>query len=151
MTGEDGQLLPAVRDVLALVRDADVALGTGHIAVAETVALVRMAREMGLRKVVITHPEAPFREIPVEVQRELAGEGVFFERCYNNTIRKTGDGLTLAALAAQIRAVGVNSTILATDLGQADNPSPVEGMRSLPLRPAGRRVLTVRAAPDGRR
>jgi len=34
-----------------------------------------------------------------------------------------------ARIAEAIRRVGPESTILATDLGQADNPSPVEGLK----------------------
>jgi predicted metal-dependent phosphotriesterase family hydrolase len=34
----------------------------------------------------------------------------------------------LAALAGIIREVGVASTVLSTDLGQANQPAPVDGM-----------------------
>jgi hypothetical protein len=36
----------------------------------------------------------------------------------------------VAEIAAQVRAVGLRSTVLATDFGQAENPSPPEGMRA---------------------
>ncbi|TET98771.1 MAG: hypothetical protein E3J23_06225, partial [Candidatus Stahlbacteria bacterium] len=41
-----------------------------------------------------------------------------------------GQRMNPARIAEAIRRVGPESTILATDFGQADNPSPVEGLRS---------------------
>jgi len=128
--GEDGHILPVVHEILDLVRAGDVILGTGHLAGEETRALVRLARERGLRKIMVTHPEARFLRLPVALQQEMAGEGVFFERCFVATRPSSGGEVTVAEIAAQIRQVGVASTVLATDFGQAANPSPVEGMRA---------------------
>ncbi len=125
---EDGRVRPAVYQILDLLRDADVALGTGHLAIGETAVLVRLARERGLRRIVVTHPEAPFIAMPVALQEELRGEGVFFERCYLNILASPDSEAALAEVAAQIRRVGVGSTVLATDLGQAGNPPPPEGL-----------------------
>ena len=126
---EEGRVRPVVHDILDLVLNADAILGTGHLAVEETVALVGVARRRGLRKVLVTHPEAPFVAMPVAVQEEIRAEGVFFERCYLNALAGQQGEATVAEIAAQIRRVGVASTVLSTDLGQAGNPPPVEGLR----------------------
>jgi hypothetical protein len=123
-----GALLPAVFDILELVAKSDVILGTGHISVPEIVVVVREARRLGLRKVLVTHPEASFVAVPAEVQRELAGIGAFFERCYETVL--ANPELGIAGAARRIREVGTASTVISSDLGQADNPSPVEGLRS---------------------
>jgi hypothetical protein len=36
----------------------------------------------------------------------------------------------MSEVAARIRAVGVASTVLATDFGQVDNPAPADGMQA---------------------
>lgn len=41
-----------------------------------------------------------------------------------------GQRMNPARIAEAIRRVGPESTILATDFGQADNPSPVKGLKS---------------------
>ncbi|MHB1414987.1 MAG: DUF6282 family protein [Chloroflexota bacterium] len=127
-----GKVLPTVKDILALVRQADIILGTGHLAAEETARVVKVARAMGLRKILVTHPEAPFVRMPVGMQKEIAGEGVFFERCFVNTTPVGGGThpVTLAEIARQVRQVGVASTVLSTDFGQVESPSPAEGMRS---------------------
>lgn len=117
---------PVVREIMALVRDADRVLATGHIGFEESLAVVRTAWDMGLRKVLITHPEWPGLDFGIGQLSSLVGAGVFFEHCYLNARDRAG----LERIAAQIRAVGVESTVLTTDLGQAGNPSPVQGMRS---------------------
>ena len=53
----DGKVLPEVKTVMQLVKDYDAVLGTGHITPAECFAVVEEARNMGLEKVVVTHPE----------------------------------------------------------------------------------------------
>jgi len=110
-----------------LVGGANAILGTGHLPIRETVALVRLARERGLRKILVTHPEASFIRMPLHVQRELSGEGVFYERCYNDVAPVSGQGVPLEEVAQNIRALGIDSTVLSSDFGQAGHPPPTVG------------------------
>lgn len=126
---EDGQVRPVVHTILDLVSEADAILGSGHLAPRETATLCRVALQKGVRKVLITHPASHSVGMPLDMQVRLAGEGAFLERCYLPLL--TGaPGWSIAGLAAQIRAVGVASTVLSTDLGQAGRPTPVDGFRS---------------------
>jgi hypothetical protein len=126
---EHGTLLPAVREILGLIAEADVILGSGHLSVREIQVLARAAREAGVKRILITHPELPLVNMPVAVQHELAGLDVFFERCLIVTTPGEG-GMPLSTIAEAARQVGPETTIMATDYGQSENPSPVEGMRS---------------------
>ncbi len=107
-----------------------VSLGTGHLSTGEIIVLVQQARAMGLRRILITHPECRLSWMEVEMQRALAADGVFFERCYLNALPGGDAEVSMAEMAAHIRAVGVGSTVLSTDLGRAGAPAPVEGMRA---------------------
>ena len=126
----DGSLRPVVGEILALIRDAGAILGTGHLSTGEILALVRRARAMGMHKILITHPECRLSWMEVETQRAILSEGVFFERCYLNALPGGDAEVSVAEMAAHIRAVGVASTVLSTDLGRAGAPAPVEGMRA---------------------
>lgn len=121
-----GQLKPSVREIIALVRDAERVLATGHIGFEESLAVVAASQDMGLSRVLVTHPEWPGLDLTADQLRALAGDGIFFEHCYLNGRNTEG----LERIGAQIRATGPHSTALTTDLGQAGNPLPVEGMRS---------------------
>ena len=125
--GRDGGLTPDTEAVLEVIRDRGLVLASGHLSPDEVDRLTARARAIGLTRIVLTHPD--FREIavPLELQRRLAERGVFFERTYN-IVSPPHSGLTMSELAARIREVGPASTIMATDFGQTDNPTPAEGL-----------------------
>jgi hypothetical protein len=125
---EDGELRPLLFDIFELVKQHDAILATGHVSVEEISVLVRAAREAGVCKVVVTHPEMPWVDVPVGIQEELRDLGAYFERCYASTLPGIG-GVPLAHIVTHIRQVGLESTVLATDCGATTIPSPAEGMR----------------------
>jgi hypothetical protein len=127
---DSGALRPEVYDIIDLIAAADAILATGHVSPAESVALASCARQRGVRKILVTHPEAAFIRMPVEIQASLAKEGVFFERCYVDTTPLMDSAVKLAEIANRIRRIGAGSTVLSTDFGQLRNPSPMEGMRA---------------------
>lgn len=135
---EEGDLQLVLFDIFDLVRQHDAILGTAHVSVPEIVALVREARAAGVAKVVVTHPELPWVDVPVDVQEELRDLGAAFERCYVSSIDgapsllrgRHSDGAPFARIVAEIRRVGLDSTVLATDFGKSPLPPPVEGMRA---------------------
>lgn len=129
LLGEDGTLQPSLFDIFDLVKGRDAILASGHVSVEEIHALVRAAREAGLRKVVVTHPEMPWVDVPAGIQEELRDLGAYFERCYASTLPGIG-AVPLARIVSDIRQVGIESTVLATDCGAATIPAPVAGMRN---------------------
>ena len=126
----ESHLPDAVHEILKLIADHRLILGTGHLSVAEILTLVPLARQHGVEKILITHPEAPFIDMPVPTQQELTQMGCLFERCWVFTTPALGQVITPARLMFEIRAVGYESTVLATDMGQVGNPSPIEGLRA---------------------
>lgn len=125
---EDGSINPAIPIILEQINQADIILASGHLSVKESVTLIQIAKNMGLRKIVITHPEAEFIAMPVPIQQELSRSGVYFERCFVDTTPMMHYATSVEEIGQHICEVGIHSTILSTDLGQAGNPSPVEGM-----------------------
>lgn len=123
----EGSVKAEVKEILAMIRDAGAILGSGHLSPEEIFALAREAVGMGVKKILITHADFYLTDLSLPEQRELARWPVFFERCY----LAAGRGVSWDELAHRMREVGVDRSVLATDLGQPDNPSPVEGMREL--------------------
>ncbi|GGO21009.1 DUF6282 family protein [Micromonospora parathelypteridis] len=121
----DGRVLERVRQVLRVIARHDIALATGHLSGAEIVSMVRAAREEGVRRIVVTHPEFTSQRLPVEQQRELADAGALLERCF--TTPHSGK-VAWVELFATIRAVGVAHSILSSDLGQPFNPPVEDGL-----------------------
>src|SRR6202048_275966 len=122
---EDGAVTPATRQCLEIIAKHDMVLATSHIRPSEVLPVVTAAKEVGVQRIVITHPEFPTTPLSIAQQQELARLGVFFERCF--TTPNTGK-IPWEQVYANIRQVGPESTILATDLGQSNAPYPDEGL-----------------------
>jgi len=125
----DGSLTRDTEAVIEIVRDRGMVLATGHLRPDEVDRLTARAIEMGLRKIISTHPDLPAISMPVELQKRLAERGIFFERTFNVSSPRH-NALTVAGLAARIRDVGYAQTIMATDFGQPDSPLPADGLES---------------------
>jgi hypothetical protein len=126
-----GKLLPVVNEIFSIVKEHDIALGTGHLAPNEVFVVVEAALKAGLKKVVVTHVLQPQLMDVILTNDEivrLAKMGAFIEYSYwtcRNNIAITDP----AVLAASIKQVGAAHCILTTDFGQIDNPPAPEGLR----------------------
>ena len=128
VTDETGELRGEVRAILRLIAEHDAVLGTGHISPEEAVVLVAHARAEGVRRIVVNHPCGTSIGASIPLQIELARLGAYLEHCYAQTTVGL-DGVPMTKIAEAIRAVGAQSCILATDLGQTFNPTPAQGLR----------------------
>ena len=122
-----GQLLPSVKQVIALVARHQLTLETGHSSAGEGLMIVREARRQGVQHVVVTHAMmAPVRMTTAQMQ-EAAREGAYIEFVYNGLIGPNRE-YTIGDYAKAIRAVGPDHCILASDLGQPANPLHPDGL-----------------------
>lgn len=114
---------PAKRCLERIARH-NMILATGHIGRREIFALVREARNMGVRKIVVTHAEFPSQNLTGDEQKELADLGAIIEHCFTTTYTRKAPW---EAAFANIRKTGVSRTLISTDLGQTINPPVAEG------------------------
>lgn len=121
---ESAELVPAARRCLERIAKHDMIVATGHLGRREIVALVRTARDMGLKKVLVTHAEFPSQNLAGDEQKELADMGAFIEHCFTTTYTNKAPWETTFA---NVRASGVARTVISTDLGQTINPPVAEG------------------------
>jgi hypothetical protein len=128
LADQTGKLRDDILSILTLIAEHDAVLGTGHISPEEALLLVTHARAAGVRRIVVNHPSGTSIGATLAQQRELARLGAYLEHCYAQTTSGL-DGLPLSTIAEAIRAVGAQSCILATDLGQIFNPTPAQGLR----------------------
>lgn len=126
---EQGKLLAVVEEILHAMARSDCILGTGHLSPEETSLLIDAASELGVPKILVTHPEWGPTFHSYEAQKKLARRAnVFFERCFVSTTHRCGF-VPFETIERAIIDTGVERTILSTDLGQPDTPPPAEGLR----------------------
>jgi len=121
---ESGKITEATRRCVELIAKHDMILATGHLGRKEIFALVKTAREMGTKKVVVTHAEFPSQSLTAQEQVELAGLGAMIEHCFTTTYTNKAPW---DVAFANIRAAGPERCLLSTDLGQTINPGVAEG------------------------
>lgn len=122
------RLRPEVEEILRLLAAGDAILGTAHLSPEEGVFLIHRARELGVKRILVTHPEYYLTPYPVALQKDLAAHGVMFERCFVSTTPRGGH-VPMEHIAEAIAEVGLETTVLSTDSGQPDTPPPVECLR----------------------
>jgi len=129
---ENSKIVPAVQEVLDIIKSNDMVLATGHISADEAFALVDEAGQRGVGKIVVTHPlEIRFgATLSIEEQTRMADKGAYIEHCFICTM-PSADRLDPMRIVEAVRAVGAERCILTTDFGQYWNPPPVEGMRMM--------------------
>jgi len=128
VTDREGRLHPEVKDVIALVAEHRAILGTCHLSPAEIVALVREARDVGVEKIVVTHPFFKVPNLDLDTLEELARLGAMPEFGYC-TISPAWQYAAPAKIVAAVRRVGAERCLLVSDTGQRHNPLPSEALR----------------------
>jgi len=120
----NGNLSEMTKRCLERIAKHNMILATGHLGRVEIFKLVLKAREMGVKKIVITHAEFPSQSLTGEEQKELADMGATIEHCFTTTYTNKA---RWEDLFANVRKTGVERTMLSTDLGQTINPPVAEG------------------------
>ena len=130
MTDNHGVPTQKLRRIFALIKEYDAVLATGHISPEEIRCVVDSARNIGVQKIVITHPEYWVVDMSLEEQKELISDyGVVLERCFMQPL-KSGHWVSNAERNLEaIRKLGAESTILSTDCGNPATPPWEESMR----------------------
>ena len=127
---DGGKLRPEVQDILDLLHDRPVALGTGHIAADEIAALAATITERGLRvRLLVNHVCFTVPALGIDQLRALAGDQVWFETAYLS-ISPLVRASTAEAVARLILAVPDARWIMASDSGQTANPPAPEALRA---------------------
>ena len=137
---ERGQVLPAARAVLRICAAQGLVVQTGHASPDEALALIAAAREEGCERIVVTHAQFDVVGMSLAHMKKAAALGAKLELCallmlagptsplefMHHTAR-----VEVSDTAARIKAVGAQHFVLGTDLGQAGNPTPADGLQML--------------------
>ena len=137
---ERGQVLPEARAVLRICAAQRLVVQTGHASPEEALALIAAAREEGCERIVVTHAQFDVVGMSLAHMKQAAALGAKLELCallmlagptsplefMHHTAR-----VEIKDTAARVKAVGAQHFVLGTDLGQAGNPTPADGLQML--------------------
>jgi hypothetical protein len=123
---KDGQLLPEVKQVIALAAKLNLTLETGHSSPREGLLILREAKRQGVAHMVVTHAMLAPVGMSIAQMREAASLGAYLEFVYNGLIGPNKE-FQIGDYVKAIREVGAKFCILASDLGQTGNPLHPDG------------------------
>jgi hypothetical protein len=135
-------VIPDLRKILKLVAKADIIFATGHVSPKEVLAVVKAAKEEGVRKVLVTHAMQSPGELSIDDMKRCVEMGAFIEHVYLAFLMGPNAHLgwmrgwrhvSMEMYAQAVKALGAEHCILATDLGQYLNPTPTDGMKEFIL------------------
>ena len=124
---KDGKVVPEVVQVIGIIAKNNLVLETGHSSGAEALLLIQEAKRQGVQHVMVTHaltnPGGPLTLAEIQ---EAVKMGASIELVYS----PFNDAQLLKDVEV-IRAVGVGSVVLSSDLGQPTNPLHPDGLLAL--------------------
>jgi hypothetical protein len=120
------RVIPEVQEILRLIAERDAILDTCHLSARECSFLIDAAKDAGVKRIVVTHPNCSVNLMSIDEQKELAAKGVFLSYAFL-TCMPLFDRQHPADIAKMMSAVGFDRCLLFSDFGQMVNPPPVEG------------------------
>jgi len=134
---QDGKLKPTVLEVLQVISEEGLVLATGHISPQEVEALIEKALQLGISRILITHPLGDTPDIDIPQMKNLAEMGAFLELTYLSYLTgpqshlgflQNGKHVSIETMARAIKEIGAEHFILSSDLGQTGNALPPDGL-----------------------
>ena len=129
--GPDGRPLPEVYAILESIKAHDAILASGHMAPHQITAVFEAAREIGIERMLVNHPNFVI-EATFEEARRWVELGAYIEHslCMYDE-ESSFHNWDLDTLVEWIEAVGPERSTLGSDLGQMNNPLPTDSFRKI--------------------
>lgn len=130
-----GNVLPEVVRVMEICAEVDIIFATGHSSPQESLILARKAKEIGVKKFVVTHVNSLIWKMTRDQIRQAVDLGAYVEYCYLPRLWGPGTGNPQFERQSHEEFLHYVTTVpersfISTDLGQQGNPNPVDGMRT---------------------
>jgi hypothetical protein len=119
---KNGKVVPEALEVMEVAARHNLVLETGHSSPAEAMLLIREAKRLGVKTIVVTHALTNMGGVySVPEMREAVQLGAWLEIVYGNAD-------VIRASADAVKAIGARSFIVSSDLGQPNNPLHPDGL-----------------------
>lgn len=124
----DGKLTAPAREILALARDHEALVATGHLGEAAIDAVLRVARDLGLTRLLVQHPCFSTPNLGLDAIARAVDTGAYVELTYL-AVSPMWSETTLDRCVEVLRRFA-GSVVVSSDAGQAHSPAPPEALRS---------------------
>lgn len=124
------KILPEVQEILKLIAEKDAVLDTCHLSAHECSILIDDALEIGVKRIIVTHPNCSVNPMTIEQQKALVakGSGVYVSYAFLPCM-PLFDRQHPKEIVKMMTEVGMDRCLIFSDFGQPVNPTPVEGYK----------------------
>ena len=131
---DTGKVLPEVVRVMELCAEWNIIFATGHASPDESIVMARKAREVGVKKFVVTHANSHMWKMTREQILTVADLDGWIEYSYITNLWGPGTGVPMHPRMSDAEFAGFakilpERSFITTDLGQLNMPHPLEGMK----------------------
>lgn len=131
----EGKVLPEVLRVMEICAEANIMFATGHSSPAESLVLAKKAKEVGVRKFIVTHSNSLVWKMSHDRIKQCIDLGAWIEYCYLTNLWGPGTGLPDFPKMSNEEFAGFarinpERSFISTDLGQVGMPNPLDGMKA---------------------
>ncbi|MFN7087908.1 MAG: DUF6282 family protein [Burkholderiales bacterium] len=135
----DGKVTPETEAVLKVMARENLSLATGHVSAAEVMVVVKRAKELGVKNIVVTHALAEVPGLTLEQVKEVTAMGAMIEYVYLNELMgpqaqqawmRHWRRVSIPDLAKVVKEIGADHIIVSSDLGQSGNPVHPDGIEA---------------------
>jgi hypothetical protein len=134
-----GQVTPEMEAILKIIARENLVLATGHVHPEEIIAVVRRARDLGIKSMLVNHGFTNVPGLSMAQAKLVAEMGAVIEVCFLQF--RAGPNAPLAFMkqwtqvnarnvARAIGEVGARSLLISSDLGQVGNMTHPEGLET---------------------
>ena len=134
-----GNVTPEMEAILKIIARENLVLATGHVHPEEIIAVVRRARDLGVKNMLITHGLTNVPGLTMAQAKQVADMGAVIEVCFLQFL--AGPNAPLAFLthwtqinakhvAQAVKEIGAKSLVVSSDLGQSGNMTHPDGIEA---------------------
>lgn len=129
-----GNVLPEVIRVMEICAEADIIFATGHSSPEESLILAQNAREVGVRKCVITHANSLIWKMTEDQIKQAIDLGAYVEYCFLPCFWGPGTSLPdmpVMSMEEFVTYARINPerSFISSDMGQSQLINPLDAMR----------------------
>lgn len=117
-----------VKDILKCIAEHDVILDTCHLSEHETSLLLDEAIDIGVKRIIVTHPNCSVNPMNINKQKEFIKKGAYINFAFLPCM-PLFDRQDPNEIAFMIKELNGENCCLFSDFGQLVNPSPIEGYK----------------------
>ena len=134
-----GKLTPQMEEVLKIIARENLVLATGHVHPEEIIAVIRRAREVGVKNILVTHGLTNVPGLSMAQAKQVADMGAVIEVCFLQFRAGPNAPLPFLVHWAQVNAkhvaqavkeLGAKSLVISSDLGQSGNMTHPDGLEA---------------------